>query len=140
MSSVALWAHDDVVTDTEDPHGLKARLRLVGIHKNNDLVELGLGSPNAITRALSTTKPSATRGRIEAYLAQRESDTVIDPKTPGPGADILKIVGDARAHDVRITYGRDGRIKRLSAVLVEDGLTDAEVEAQMREWREGGHE
>jgi hypothetical protein len=141
MSAVAVLAHDEFVADTDDPHGLKARLSALGFkHFNKELNRLGLGSPNSITRALNSTARSDVRKRIEAYLAQREDDVTADPQTPGPGADILRIVGDARTYQMRLDYGRRGRVRRLELVLVDPDLSDEEIEAEVKAWREGGHE
>lgn len=140
MSGIAIVSHDSVMAATEDPHGLRARMAVLGL-LNTDLAErLGI-APNTVTRAIGTTKRSDARPRIEALLTQLELEQqAAAPATtaslPTP-RKLEQLVGDSRLVDVRIEYIGDGKIQRLVALLVDADLSREQIEQEVREWRRG---
>lgn len=137
MSGVATVGHDSVMAPTDDPHGLRARMAVLGL-LNKDISErLGI-APNTVTRAINTTERSDARPRIEALLTQIEQEQATAPVSPSTlptPRKLEQLVGDSRLVDVRIEYIGDGKIQRLVALLVDSDLSREQVEREIREWR-----
>lgn len=139
MSAVAVLGHDSDVTTGDDPHGLRARMAVLGL-RNKDVAEILGVAPNSVTRAIGTTEPSDTRPRIEDLIVRREQEREAPGAPAGlPAAarKLAQLAGDDRLVDVRIEYIGDGKVQRLVALLVDSALSAEEVEREVREWRKG---
>lgn len=103
-----------------------------------DICEALALSPNTVTRAIATTKPSDSRPKIAAYLSRLERERDGSGSQPGQQPRKLdQLVGDSRLVDVRIEYIGDGKVQRLVALLVDSDLSREDVEREVREWRKG---
>lgn len=139
MSTMTAVRQDVGVATGEDPHGLRARMAVLGLLSKDVAERLGI-APNTVTRAVNTREKSDARPRIDALLTRLEEEQSPSPAPfdlPQAARKLAQLAGEDRLVDARIEFIGDGKVQRLVALLVDSNLSREEVEREIREWRKG---
>lgn len=144
MESVAITSDHWPVATTDDPYGLAQRIKQQHSLTFKAVGEaLGIGSPQTVTRAIRTDKPSVNREKIIAYLDEldrrKSEEQVADvAQLPGVGAgreDLDKLMEGKTLSGLRIEYGRSGKTRLMSVFIHDPNLTPEERAEEERLWR-----